>query len=75
MNSIVKLLIFILVLFLGMNFLNMYIDARYTVLPQPFSNLGENIGFAINSLFNGLIGEEQPIDPRAYKQQLTDELQ
>ena len=75
MKFVVKILISILVLFLVINFLNMFIDARYTVLPQSFSNLGENIGFAINSLFNGLIGEEQPIDPRAYKQQLTDELQ
>ena len=53
----------------------MFIDARYTVLPQSFSNLGENMGFGINSFFNGLMGQEQPVNPRPYKQQLSDELQ
>ena len=75
MKFIAKILIIILVLFLALNFLNMYIDARYTVLPQSFSNLGRNIGFSINGLFNGLIGEEQPVNPRPYKHQLSDELQ
>ena len=75
MKFVVKILVSILVLFLVINFLNMFIDARYTVLPQSFSNLGENMGFGINSFFNGLMGKEQPVNPRPYKQQLSDELQ
>tara|TARA_X000001036_G_scaffold151650_1_gene144084 strand:- start:14 stop:241 length:228 start_codon:yes stop_codon:yes gene_type:complete len=75
MKFVVKILIGILVLFLVINSLNMSIDARYTVLPQSFSNLGENMGFGINSFFNGLMGQEQPVNPRPYKQQLSDELQ
>ena len=75
MKFVAKILIGILVLFLVINSLNMSIDARYTVLPQSFSNLGENMGFGINSFFNGLMGQEQPVNPRPYKQQLSDELQ
>jgi len=75
MKFVAKILISILVLFLVINFLNMFIDARYTILPQSFSNLGENMGFGINSFFNGLMGQEQPVNPRPYKQQLSDELQ
>tara|TARA_B100001250_G_C19482190_1_gene649198 strand:- start:348 stop:575 length:228 start_codon:yes stop_codon:yes gene_type:complete len=74
MNLFLKIFIGLVVIYFSLNFLSMSIDSRYSILPQPIENLGRNITHFLQGIVNGLMGKEQPVDPRPYKNQLSNPL-